>query len=85
MVKDVQVRQQSDSVIICQELFPRTVLTTVTFVDIISRLLGFVRRDFLITDHTDHCHLSLILGVVISEGCFIFDFASLPLEVARAI
>jgi len=25
------------------------------------------------------------LGVGISEGCFIFDFASLPLEVARPI
>ena len=34
---------------------------------------------------TDHYHLSSNLGVGISEGCFIFDFASLPLEVARPI
>jgi len=27
----------------------------------------------------------LNLGVGISEGCFIFEFASLPLEVARPI
>jgi len=34
---------------------------------------------------TDHYHLCSNLGVGISEGCFIFDFASLPLEVARPI
>ena len=30
---------------------------------------------------TDHYHLSSNLRVGISEGCFIFDFTSLPLEV----
>ena len=34
------------------------------------------------TDHYDACSN---LGVGISDGCFIFDFASLPLEVARPI
>jgi len=34
---------------------------------------------------TDHYHTCSNLGVGISEGCFIFDFASLPLEVARPI
>ena len=34
---------------------------------------------------TDHYHPYSNLGVGISEGCFIFDFASLPLEVARPI
>ena len=34
---------------------------------------------------TDHYHVSLNLGVGISEQCFIFDFASLPLEVTRPI
>ena len=34
---------------------------------------------------TDHYHLSSNLGVGISEGCVIFDLASLPLEVARPI
>ena len=34
---------------------------------------------------TDHYHLSSKLGVSISEHCFIFDFASLPLEVVRPI
>ena len=34
---------------------------------------------------TDHSHLSSNLGVCISEECFIFDFASLVLEVARPI
>ena len=38
-----------------------------------------------LADCLDHCHLSWNLGVGISEGCFIFDFASLPLEVARPI
>ena len=33
---------------------------------------------------TDHYHLSSNLGVGISEGCFIFDFASLPSEVHLA-
>ena len=32
---------------------------------------------------TVHYHLSLNLDVDISEGCFIFDFPSLPLEVGR--
>jgi len=31
---------------------------------------------------TDHYHPCSNLGVGISEGCFVFDFASLPLEVA---
>ena len=34
---------------------------------------------------TDHYHLGSNLGVGISEGCFVFDFASLPLEVDRPI
>ena len=34
---------------------------------------------------TDHYYPGLNLGVGISEGCFIFDFASLALEVARPI
>jgi len=34
---------------------------------------------------TDHYHLSLNLTMGISEGCFIFDFASLPLEVTQPI
>ena len=34
---------------------------------------------------TDHYHPCSNLGVGISEGCFIFDYASLPLEVARPI
>ena len=33
----------------------------------------------------DHYHPSLNLGVGISEGCFIFDFASLLLGVTRPI
>jgi len=32
---------------------------------------------------TDHCHPGSNLGVGISEGCFIFDFDSLPLKVAQ--
>ena len=35
---------------------------------------------FLITDHYHPC---LNLGMGISEGCFVFGFASLPLEVTR--
>ena len=34
---------------------------------------------------TEHYYLSSNLGMGISEGCFIFYFASLPLEVAWAI
>ena len=34
---------------------------------------------------TDHYHPGLNLGVGISEGCFIFDFASLPSEVTWPI
>ena len=34
---------------------------------------------------TDHYHLSSNLGVRLSEGCFILDFAALPLEVAWPI
>ena len=34
---------------------------------------------------TNHYHLSSNLGRGIFQGCFIFDFASLPLEVARPI
>jgi len=34
---------------------------------------------------TDHYHPCSNLGVGISEGCFVFDFTSLPLEVARPI
>ena len=34
---------------------------------------------------TNHYHPCLKLGVGISEDCFIFDFASLPLEVAQLI
>ena len=34
---------------------------------------------------TDQYHLSSNLGVGITEGCFIFDFASLPSYVARPI
>ena len=34
---------------------------------------------------TYHYHLSSDLGVGISEGCFIFDFASVPLDFARPI
>jgi len=33
----------------------------------------------------DHYHPCSNLGVGISEGCFILDFASLPLEVVRPI
>ena len=33
----------------------------------------------------DYYHPSSNLGVGIPEGCFIFDFALLPLEVARTI
>ena len=34
---------------------------------------------------TDHYHPCSNLGVGMSEGCFIFNFASLPSEVARPI
>ena len=34
---------------------------------------------------TDHYHRCSNLGVGISEGGFVFDFVSLPLEVARPI
>ena len=34
---------------------------------------------------TDHYHPCSNPGVGISEGCFVFDFASLPLEVAQPI
>ena len=34
---------------------------------------------------TDHCRPCSNLGVGISEDCFIFDFASLLVEVARPI
>jgi len=33
----------------------------------------------------DHYHLSSNHGVGVSEVCFVFDFASLPVEVARPI
>ena len=36
-----------------------------------------------VLDHKDHYHLCSNLGVGIWEGCFIFDFASLPMKVAR--
>ena len=36
-------------------------------------------------DHISHYNPSSNLGVGISDGCFIFDFATLPLEVARPI
>ena len=34
---------------------------------------------------TDHYHLSSNRDVGIFEACVIFDFASLPLEIARTI
>ena len=34
---------------------------------------------------TDHYHPCSNIGMGISEDCFVFNFASLPLEVARAI
>ena len=45
-----------------------------------GRLLGLTAIVHWITDHY---RLSSNLGVGISEGCFIFEFASLPSEVDR--
>jgi len=42
-------------------------------------------RTSLVARTTDHYHLSSNLAVGISEGCFIIDFASIALEVARPI
>ena len=48
-------------------------------------LLGRLRGLAVACRTTDHCHPCSNLGVGISEGCFNFDFASLPLKVARPI
>ena len=62
-----------------------------TYLDLLPlNLVCFVLCAFevLLVVHwtTDHYyHLSLNLNMCISEGCFIFDFASLPLEVTRPI
>ena len=49
------------------------------------RNLGRLRGLAVATWTTDHYHPGSNLGVGISEGCFIFDFVSLPLGVARPI
>ena len=43
---------------------------------------GHLRRRAVACRTTYHYHPCSNLGVSISEGCFIFDFASLPLELA---
>jgi len=42
-------------------------------------------RGLVVACWTDHYHPCSNLGVGISEGCFIFDFASLLLEITRPI
>ena len=57
--------------------------TDVRNADIISHSWG---ASLVLTYSTlDHYHLSSNLGVGLPEGCFISDFTSLPLEVARPI
>ena len=46
---------------------------------------GRLRSLVVARQTTDHYHPCSNLGVHLSEGCFIFDFVSLPLEVARPI
>ena len=50
-----------------------------------SQCLGRIRDLAVACWTTDHYHLCSNLGLGISEGCSIFDFASLTLEVARPI
>ena len=47
--------------------------------------MGPLRRLTLAFWVTDHYHPCSNLGVGISEGCFIFHFASLPMELVRLI
>ena len=42
------------------------------------KLITFCNGTLVVCWITDYYHLSLNLGVAISERCFIFDFASLP-------
>ena len=51
----------------------------------LTRFLGRFRGLAVAYWTTDHYHPCSNLGVGISEGCYIFDFASLSLEVARPI
>ena len=47
----------------------------------LNDILSFPHRFKLVASWTiDHYHVSSNLSVGISEGCFIFDFASLPLS-----
>ena len=54
----------------------------INFIGLIYRRLRGLAVACWTTDHYNPCSN---LGVGISEGCFIFDFASLPLGVARPI
>ena len=66
---------------ICYSSYPNStevVIATWLFGNLTERLRG-------LTGITDHYYLSSNLDVGIYEGCFIFDFASLPLEVDRPI
>jgi len=57
---------------------------TVNIENVQRRAIGRLRGLAVACSTTDHYHSCSNLGVGISEGCFISDFASLPLGVARA-
>jgi len=53
--------------------------------NVIYTVLGRLRGLAVACSTTDHSHEGSNPGVGISEGCFISDFTSLPLEVVRSI
>jgi len=55
------------------------------YIRFILSVVGRLRGLAVVCLTTDHYHPCSNLGVGIAEGCFIFDFTSLPLEVARPI
>jgi len=65
-------------VIVCGITF---VTNAVFVIAIKGRLRGIAVTCWII----DHYHPCSNLGVIISEGCFIFDLASLHLETSRSV
>ena len=76
----------NDNIYLWQDVFIRNILSFIReYRTIFFRLvLGRLRGLAVACRTTDHYRPCSNLGVGISEG-FVFDFASLPLEVARPI
>jgi len=70
-----------ESGIRCSRNDGRPVICIISYCIYIGRLRGLAVACW----NTDHYHTCSNRGVGISEGWFIFDFASLPLEVGRPI